>query len=271
MENKIEIFRYFAVNMKSFLYVVNNRKLTLKGRREIKKYSDISLFNKAASRKKELYYLIYVNNAKAGYAYFTINRYYKQIYLEYIFVEDEYRRQGLAKLLFNKAIEEFKLYFTKIKTIQAVPVSLEGKLLLENIGFLPDVFYSSSGGRGRFSIYYLNEEDTLILDKEEYELVCGDFYNYQLVGVRKYLELVDKFKTEDPDFSKKNYDLYLKNFKKEREKRVKVKKTPNDSIFKIDNCSLDSFDGGPDLGFELEVVPCMFSQEYLDNYLTKMP
>ena len=213
MENKIEIFRYFAVDIKSYSYVVRRSKLTIKARREIKKYSNVNLYDKAATRKKELYYLIYVDNKKAGYAYFTINRYYKQIYLEYIYVEDEYRRNGLAKLLFNRAIEDFKLYFTKIKTIQAVPVSLEGKWLLESIGFLPDVFYSSNGGRGRFSVYYLNEEDTLILDKEEYELVCGNYYNYQLVGVKRYLELVDKLKKEDPNFSKKNYEFYLKNYK----------------------------------------------------------
>ena len=63
----------------------------------------------------------------------------------------------------------------------------------------------------------------------------------------------------------------MKNYKKERKQRVKVDKNPMNSLFTIDNCSLSDFDSGPDLGIELEEVPCMFSKEYLDNYLKKNP
>ena len=193
MDN-IKIYRFFAVNKKASLYVFNkvnegNKKLDKLAKEYIKKYSDTNLFDKAAKREKNLHYLIFKDNKYVGEIYFDILRYFKQLYINFIHIDPNYQRQGLSKILFNYVVNDVKANFKKIKTIQGYPTSIEGKYFLESTGFIPDVYYCSSGSKGQYSVYYLNEKDTFVLDQKEYELVCGDTYNYRVNGVKKYNEL----------------------------------------------------------------------------------
>ena len=270
----IEVYRYFDISDRVGKYIFrSNRKLTLKEKRYFKKYSDVSLFDKAGNRKRNLYYFVYVDKKYAGYLSLEIHRYFKQLYIEFIYVDDEFRQMGLAKLMFKHAVEDAKKYFKKIRTIQAFPTSLEGKWFMESAGFLPDVYYCSRQLRGTYSVYYLYEEDTFILDQKEFELVCGTDYKFTLVGVKRYLKLIEELKVKDPSFSEKNYCFFLKHLKKDRKYVPKPRKqTEYDSIFTSGNFSMDfSMQQAPDLGIELKEVPCMFSQEYVDRYLHEMP
>lgn len=273
--NDIKIYRFFAVNKKATLYVFNkvnegNRKLDKLAKEYIKKYSDTNLFDIAAKREKKLYYMIFKDNKYVGDISLDILRYFKQLYINFIHIDTNYQRQGLSKILFNYVVNDVKDNFNKIKTIQGYPTSIEGKYFLESTGFLPDIYYCSSGSKGMYSIYYLNEKDTFLLDQKEYELVCGDTYNYRVNGVKKYNELVNAQKEIDPDFSIKNYQYFLKHNKVKKEI---VKPIINSSIFTIDDCDLDDImpiSTPKEEEVIKEKVPSIFTQEYIDTYMQKM-
>lgn len=266
---KIECFRFLGLHKKPCQYIFNEAKrLTNKAKAILKKYSNLSYYNEICKRKDYVTYLLYVDDVYAGYLEFEPNRYYKQFYVKYILLHEEFRGNGYSKILFNFAVNDIKENFKNILTISAVPASMEGKYFLESVGFIPDVFYCSRVARGSFSIYYLNEKDVFLLDKEEYELICGDKYNYKLCGVKRYIELVNKAKEKDPTFSINNYNYYLTHFKKDRKivKRKKKKKSEFDGLFTSVMGDIPSFD---DFGMleEEKIVPCMFTEEYLNIYM----
>ena len=120
-----------------------------------------------------------------------------------------------------------------------------------------------------YSIYYLNEKDIFLLDQKEYELVCGDTYNYRVNGVKRYIKLVNTQKEIDPDFSAKNYEYFLKHNKVKKEI---VKPNINSSIFTIDDCDLDDIMPISTQKEEVikEKVPSIFTQEYIDTYMDRM-
>lgn len=266
---KIECFRFLGIHKKPCEYIFKKtNKLTNKAKAILKKYSNLSYYNEICKRKDYVTYLIYVDGLYSGYIEMEPSRYYKQFYIKQIFLNEEVRGNGYSKILFNFAVNDIKENFKKIITISAIPGSMQGKRFLESVGFIPDVFYCSKTSGGSFSIYYLYEKDVFVLDKKEYELICGNTYDYKLCGVRRYIDLVNKAKEKDSEFSIKNYNYYLTHFKKERKVvKKEKKKTKNkfDGLFTTVMGDIPTFD---DFGMveEKKEVPCMFSEEYLNTY-----
>ncbi|MBQ8433660.1 MAG: GNAT family N-acetyltransferase, partial [Clostridia bacterium] len=269
-------------------------------REYLQKYSDVAYYNTACKRKEFIYYLIYVDGKNVGYLELEPKRYFKQFYINYVFVEEEYRRNGYSKLLFEYAVEDIRKNFPNIWTISAVPAFIEGKYFLESVGFLPDIFWHSAVTPGCFCIYYLYDEHIFLLDQPEYELLCGNDYNYKLCGVKRYVQLVRQAKAKDPNFSAKNYAYFVAHRKEPRKYTRKHKPTKYDSlilptfdtpsfdVFSGDVSTFDTppaFDAGPSFddigGPSLDIstssptpeqtkpaeVPSLFTDEYIANYM----
>lgn len=77
------------------------------------------------------------------------------------------------------------IYFTKFKNFLYLSLVLTlifiTSIVVSSVLFF--VFKKKS-----ISIQYcdLNEKDIFLFDQREYELVCGDTYNYRVNGVKKY-------------------------------------------------------------------------------------
>ena len=263
----IEMFIFFALHKEPSEYIFKKtNRLTNKAKSIIRKYSNMKYYNETCKRKEYIYYLIYVDNIYAGFIELEARRYYKQLYIKFICLEPQYRGKGYSKLLFNFAANDIKENFKNIKTISAIPAFIEGKYFMESVGFIPDVYYCSSGRKGEYSIYYLYEEDTFVLDQTEFEDLCGNKYNYKPCGVKRYMKLIEQEAKKDPDFSYKNYRYYWSHIKKDRKSTQKRKHNDYANLFKatMDTApSLDIFDEPK----EEKVVPNMFSKEYLDTYM----
>lgn len=263
----IKMFRFFSIHKEPSEYIFKKtNRLTNKAKAILKKYSNMKYYNETCKRKDYIYYLIYVDNNYAGFIEFEARRYYKQLYIKYIFLNEEYRGNGYSKLLFNFAINDLKENFKNIRTISAVPAFMAGKYFMESVGFIPDVYYCSSGGKGVYSIYYLYEKDIFVLDQEEYEDLCGSKYNYKLCGVKRYMKLIEQEREKDPDFSYKNYRYYWANLKKSRKLAKRRKQTQYDNLLSNTISDAPDFDDFFEIQEE-KVVPSMFSKEYLDTYM----
>ena len=234
----IELFCFFAVHTKPCKHIlINKSDLTDESRAILAKYSNWAYFDQMCKRKDKLEYLIYIDNKYAGFVELTPKRYFKQFYIEYVYLHPEYRGNGYSKMLFDFAVKDIRKNMPKMRTISAIPATIEGKQFMESVGFLPDIYHCSDGSVGFNSIYYIHETDIFVLDQPEYELLCGNKYNFNVCGVKRYMHLVNQAKQLDANFSAKNYAYYLAHHKKPRKRKPKPDESKYAGMFTITNDS----------------------------------